>query len=421
MYAVIGTATARADHWPQWRGPEGNSVSRETGLPLHWSEQTGLAWKTPLPDWGTSTPAIWGEAVFVTTEHDGRLLLLKVDGCGGAIVWQREIARGTAHRKTQGADKRTSKFHELHNLASPSPVTDGKIVVAHFGSGDLAACDFDGKLLWKRNLVDDFGAYTIWWGHANSPVLHGDLVISVCMQDSLAGQQEPLAPSYVVAHRLGTGELAWKTMRMTAADAEECDAYTTPVFTQVGGRTQMIVMGGNQLDAYDPATGQQLWHLSGLVGGRTITGPTVGEGLAFATVGMRGPLHAVRLDGSGPLTGAAVAWKHADSTPDSCCPLVYRGLVFLVTDNGIASCLDAKTGALNWKERLAARNFKASPLGADGRVYFLGMDGKCTVVTAAQEFEILAENRLDNEFLASPAVSGGRIYLRGRTALYAIE
>ena len=166
-------------------------------------------------------------------------------------------------------------FHTLHNLASPSPVTNGKLVVAHYGNGDLAAYDFNGQQLWKRNLQADHGPYTIWYGHANSPVLYDDLVLSVCLQDALADRPDKPVKSYVVAHELANGRQRWKTVRMTGAPAEEADAYTTPLLVNVDGQPQLLVMGGNQLDAYDPRTGRQLWFLSGLVGGRTVTSPTV--------------------------------------------------------------------------------------------------------------------------------------------------
>ena len=199
-----------AGDWPQWRGPAGNSTSDETGLPTHWSEKENIAWKTPLPEWGTSTPAIFGDAIFVTSESDGALLFLRIDKGSGQIVWKEQI--GTRQGQPQapwGRNGRT-KYHPLHNMASPSPVTDGQRVIVHFGNGDLASYTFDGQQEWKRNLVADYGPYTIWWGHANSPLLFGDAVISVCMQDSLEGTGRPTAPSYVVAHDKRTGKPLWK-------------------------------------------------------------------------------------------------------------------------------------------------------------------------------------------------------------------
>lgn len=421
-YLLIGfSANGVAGPWPQWRGPEGNSVSEETNLPSVWSETEGVAWKTPLPEWGTSTPAIWDDAIFVTLQHDEQLILMRLSAVHGEPVWTQVVGRGDANRAEPGGEKRTSKFHNLHNLASPSPVTDGERVIVHFGNGELASYKFDGTREWHRNLADDHGRYSIWWGHANSPVLVGDVVISVCMQDSLAGTDQPLAPSYLVAHGKVTGEVKWDTKRMTGADAEQCDSYTTPLLVSHSDRNELVIMGGNWLDGYDPSNGKRLWHLPGLVGGRTITGPTAANGMIFATVGMRGPLHAVKLGGRNELSAAdVVAWKEVQSTPDSCCPVVWKNWLWMVTDNGVASCLEIDTGKAAWRERLGENDYKASPIVADGKVYFLSKSGVTTVVKAQADYEVVAANKLDDEFLASPAVSSGRIYLRGRKALYAV-
>ncbi len=280
-------STAAAENWPQWRGPRGNSTSEETGLPVTWNEELGIAWKTPLPEWGTSTPAIWGDAVFVTAQHGDDLLVLKLNRLTGQIEWTEKV--GEASTPRTGPKREKQKFHQLHNLASPSPVADGEFVVVHFGNGDLAVYDYQGQLQWRRNLQDEYGTYTIWWGHANSPVLYRGLVISVAMQDSLADLGGKQALSYLVAHDLRTGKEVWKSERMTGASKEECDAYTTPVLYAAGESPQLVVMGGNQLDAYDPLSGKQLWYLPGLVGGRTVTGPTVGDGMIYVTRGMRAP------------------------------------------------------------------------------------------------------------------------------------
>lgn len=408
---------ASAENWPQWRGPAGDSVSRETSLPLSWSDRQNLAWKVPLPEWGTSTPAIWDDALFVTTQQDDRLLLLKLARSDGRVEWVRQV--GTAETPRQAEKRSTQKFHRLHNNASPSPVTDGSVVVAHYGNGDLAAFDFDGRLLWRRNLQDDYGTYTIWWGHANSPLLLGDLVVSVCMQDSLADLADKLSPSYLVAHDKHTGQVRWKSPRMTGAEAEQCDSYTTPLLVSTARGPQLVVMGGNQVDAYDPADGRQMWHLGGIVGGRTITGPTSAHGMVYVTQGQRGDLLAVRLGALGKLSQSHIAWRHGDATPDSCCPVVWLDLLFIVADNGIAQCLDAHNGTVHWKQRLPG-DYKASPLAADGRIYFLNTSGTATVVAADSRFQRLAENQIDDETIASPAVSQGRIYLRGRRHLWAI-
>jgi outer membrane protein assembly factor BamB len=412
------TLPALAGNWPQWRGPNGDGVSAEKGLPLQWAENKSVFWKIALPGDGASTPAIWGDAIFLTCQKGEELLLLKVNKVSGKEEWSRTVGTGSLPRSTP-KPRGQQKFHNLHNLASPSPVTNGKVVVAHYGNGDLAAYDFAGKQLWQRNLQKDHGGYTIWWGHANSPVLYKNLVISVCMQDSLKDLGETPVDSYLIAHELETGAQRWKTLRNTQAKAEECDAYTTPLLTEVAGHTELIVMGGNQLDGYDPATGKQLWFLPGLSGNRTITGPTIANGMVYTTCGMRRDLVAVKLGGAGKLPPSSVVWRTKEKTPDSPCPVVSHGLVFIVSDNGIAQCFDAQTGAAKWQERLPG-DHKASPLAVEGRIYFLSRNGRCTVVAAAEQFKKLADNRLDDEFVASPAVSDGKLYLRGRKALYCL-
>jgi outer membrane protein assembly factor BamB len=209
-------------------------------------------------------------------------------------------------------------------------------------------------------------------------------------------------------------------MRMTGAHAEASDSYTTPIFYQAKDHVEMIVMGGNRLDAYDPATGKQLWEFAGIKGNRTITGPTLAGDLVYATTGQRHDLFAIQLGGKGKLDAKAVAWQYDKSTPDSPCPVVWDNLLFLVDDSGVAQCLDAKTGEVKWKERLRGKDFKASPVAADGKVYFLNLSGTCTVVAAKATFEKLAENDLDDDTTASMAVADGRLYIRGKKALYCI-
>lgn len=413
-----------AENWPQWRGPDGNGVSRGTDLPIAWNEGSGLAWKCKLPEWGCSTPAIWDDAVFLTSQtEEGHLLLVRISKKTGKVEWQRQVGTGTPGRiplRGKSADERRhTKFHIDQNLASPSPVTDGKIVVVHFGNGDLAAYDFQGVQLWRRNLQKDHGEYTIWWGHANSPVLYQSLVISVCMQDSCKDLPGNPSPSYIVAHDKQTGEPMWKKLRMTAATAESCDSYTTPIFRHVDDRVEMIVMGGLVLDAYDPANGTRLWYLPGLIGNRTITGPVIAQGMIYVTQGMRQPLLAVKPSGEGERPRKDIQWKLDQGTSDSPTPVVWGELLFLVTNDGVARCVNAQSGRPVWKQRLKG-DYRASPIAAEGRVYFLNMKGLCTVVSASTRFDRLTENQLDDDTLASVAVSDGRLFIRGRKSLYCI-
>lgn len=422
---ALAAPPALAGNWPQWRGPTGDGVVVEDDLPLRWSEAENVAWKCSLPEWGNSTPAIWGDAIFLTSHVEDRdLVLLRIDKRNGRIVWTRQVGSGSTRRAPaghkSGEDRGRQKFHNTHNLATPSPVTDGEVVIAHFGNGDLAAYDFDGKQLWLRNLQQDFGPYTIWWGHGNSPVLCEDLVISVCMQDNCRDFRDEPVPSYVVAHDLRTGEVRWKTLRMTAATMENCDSYTTPIFRRHNDRTEMIVMGGQMLDAYDPRTGKQLWSLPDLIGNRVIPTPVAAADMVFAIQGMREPLLAVRPGGDGKRSPVEIIWQSEKGTSDSPSPIYSNGLVFMVTNNGIAHCFEAKTGKLAWKERIKG-DYRASPIAAAGRIYFLNTAGVTTVLAASDRFERLAENKLDDETVASPAASDGQIFIRGRKSLYCLK
>jgi outer membrane protein assembly factor BamB len=424
LLALLACGLAQAGNWPQWRGPTGDGVSAETGLPLKWSNDSGLLWKFPLDGPASSSPIVWGDAAFLTTQEGDNLSLVKINVKTGQAEWTQKVGSGETPRaplKAKSADERRhQKFHDLQNLASPTPATDGEIVVVHFGNGDLAAYDYAGKQLWRHNLQDDYGTYTIWWGHANSPIIYKDLVVNVCMQDSLSDLPGSPVESYLVAFDKRTGQVRWKTARPTKASAEECDAYTTPVVRTVGNRQELVVMGGNQLDAYDPDTGKQLWYLPGLVGGRTVTGPTLADGLVFATRGMKKPLVAVRPEGSGELPEKDIVWQATQNTPDASSPVAWKGLLFWTTDNGFAFCCDAKTGEVKWNEQRLNGDFKASPVAADGRVYFLDRAGRCTVTAASDKFEQLAVNSLDGDTNASPAFAGGRIYIRTSKALYCV-
>jgi outer membrane protein assembly factor BamB len=419
--------------WPQWRGAEGTGISSEKQPPIVWHEQRSIAWKTAMPGPAASTPAVWGDAVFVTAQTaDDKLLLLRLSKKTGEIVWTQEVGSGTQER--EGPRRQPMKVHKFYSPAGPSPVTNGKVVVAHFGNGDLATYDFDGNRLWKRNLQDDYAPYTSWYGHANSPVIAGDVVISVCMQDSLADLREQPVESYLVAHDLRSGELRWRVPRMTKAQKEECDSYTTPLLCRLNGIEQLIVMGGNQLDAYDPATGRQLWVLAGLTGGRTVTSPIVAKDIVFGTRGLKGPMFALELkppakkslkkNSESPLAPHEfifrdLAWTYNEGSPDSCSPVAWNELLFTITDDGIARCFDLATGNIKWKERLKGQ-YKASPIAADGRIYFLNTEGLTTVISASPRFDKLVENKLDDSTLASPALSDGKLFIRGYKTLYCI-
>jgi outer membrane protein assembly factor BamB len=411
LLAASTDGVAPTDVWPQWRGPTGDSVAPGRGLPIRWSASENIIWKTALPGWANSTPAIWRDAIFVTSQEGERLLLLRVNRRTGAIEWQRTVGRGTPRRQGPTGNGR---FHDEQNMASPSPVTDGEHVWVHFGNGDLACYDGAGQRVWSLNLTERIGRYSIWWGHANSPVLADDLLISVCMQDPKDGGR-----SYVVAHDKRTGKERWLVPRDTGATSEPADAYTTPVLSQRGGRIELVVMGGNVLDAYDAATGKRLWYCAAFNGNRVISGPTVAGDTIYAVQGMRGPVVAVREGGAGDVTATHVRWKYTGATPDAASPVVANGLVFLATNPGVGVCLDATTGREVWKERLGD-GFRATPLVAGDTVYFFSKEGRATLVEAARRFRVRARNDLGEEVVASPAAVGGDLFIRTKEHLLRI-
>ncbi len=347
--------------------------------------------------------------LFVTTQDGSKLLLLALDSRTGKVLWQREVGTGTPRRSGPIGNGR---FHDEQNMATPSPVTDGRHVWVHFGNGDLACYDFAGAKKWSTNLAERFGPYTIWWGHANSPVLVGDLLISVCIQDPKGG-----GPSYVVALDKETGTEKWLTKRSTGAKEEPADAYTTPLVYHHSGQTEVIVFGGNVLDAYDPADGKRLWQCAAFKGNRVISGPTLAGDTVYAVQGMKGPVFAI--NAAQGVDNDRVRWTHKAVTPDAASPLAVAGLVFLVNNSGTAYCLDAADGKELWKERLQGE-FRASPLYAGGKVYFFSKEGKATIVNAARTYSVVGEADLGEQIIASPAAAGGSLFLRTKQNVYRI-
>jgi outer membrane protein assembly factor BamB len=408
-----GSQAKPADTWPQWRGPTNDNHAPGKNLPIKWSKTDNIAWKTPIPGWGNSTPAIWKDAVFVTTQDAKRLILLRLDSASGKIRWRREVGEGEPRRKGPLGNLR---FHDEHNMASPSPVTDGKHVWVHFGNGDLACYDYAGERVWSMNLAEKYGFYSIWWGHANSPILVGDALISVCMQDPKGGGK-----SYVVAHDKLTGKEKWLTPRDYGAKEEPADAYTTPFIYNNQGKPELIVFGANVVDAYDPADGKRLWHCKPFTpkGNRVISGATLAGDTIYAVEGMKGPLFAIKAGGKGNVSATHVRWKHAGKTPDAASPVIANGLVYIANNDGVVTCLEADSGKELWIERLSEK-FRATPLVADGRVYLFSKEGRAIILEASRELKELARNDLGEDIWASPAAAMGSLFIRTREHLYRI-
>lgn len=421
--AIVGLASpAFAENWPGWRGPLHNGSSPETGLPLQWSTNRNVAWTAPLPGHGAATPAVWNDTVFVSTADTNRnLVLLAFDRTNGAVRWQRPLGTGD--------------FSQGHNnLASPSPVTDGRIVCALYGSGDLAALDFSGRVLWARNLGADFGRFSIMWLYGSSPLLHdGRLYVQVLQRNpssyKYSKDDRAERDSYLLCVDPATGKDLWRHVRRTDASDEAMEAYTTPVpFAGAKGEDLLAVVGGDYVTAHLAATGEELWRCGGLNPKRgrwmrVVPTPVAGAGMIFACGPKREAVIAIRDGGRGDVTSTHTAWTHGDVTSDCCTPLFYRGRLYLMDgDKKRIACLDPVSGAVRWTGVLPVGSIlRASPTGADGRVYCLAESGEVVVLEAGDEFRILATAAMgDGPCRASIVVAQGRLFIRTSRRLWCI-
>jgi outer membrane protein assembly factor BamB len=382
-----------AEDFPQFRGLTGQGHSRESGLPLTWSETENIVWKTPLPGSGWSSPLIQGEHIWLTTAvDDGRSLrALCLDVSHGQILHNVEVF----HKDDPG------KIHEKNSHASPTPVLDGDRVYVHFGSHGTACLTTEGEIIWKTRLD-----YYHRHGPGGSPTLEGDLLIIHC--DGFDAQ-------FVVALNKHTGQEVWRV------DRDGKHAYSTPLVIDVAGQRQLISVGGEWVFAYDPPTGRILWQVRYPGGYSTIPRPVYGHGLVFLSSGYDKPVfYAIRPTGSGDVTETHVAWTLERGSPLTPSPLLVGDELYLVSDDGILTCVEAATGKAHWRQRLGG-NFSASPLYADGRIYLLDENGNSTVVAPNKEsYQKLAVNVLPGRTLASPAASAGSLFLRTDAALYRI-
>lgn len=411
--------------WPQWRGPLATGEAPEADPPVEWSESRNVRWKAAIPGHGQATPLVWGDRVFVTTAvpiaesgvSEGlfrnltrrifgtegasevlQYLVLALDRHDGRVVWERTAREEVPH---QGR-------HQTGSWASPSPVTDGDVLCAFFGSQGLYCYDLDGELLWDK----DFGDLEIrmGFGEGTSPALHGNTIV---VNWDHQGQ------SFITALDKLTGQEKWLT------DRDELTSWATPLIVEHDGRAQVVTSATNRVRSYDLDTGALLWEGEGVTL-NAIPSPVAANGLVYLMGGFRGnELYAVRLENaSGDITGSeAIVWWLDENTPYVPSPLLHDGILYLTKgNNGILSAYDARTGALLYgPERLPGiRSLYASPVAAGGRVYIPSRDGTTLVIATGPRFELLSVNILDDDFDASPAVVDGEIYLRGHQHLYCI-
>lgn len=401
---AVSLASSAQGDWPQWRGADGRGASEVKNLPVEFSPESNLVWKLDLPGRSAATPALVRDRLFLTSP-DGADLYFYAVSTDGKVLWRKKIGTG---------DRRLG-FNSKNNLASPSPVSDGEHVWVMVGSGDIACFDFNGNEVWHRNTAKDHGPITNDFGLASSPLLWKDRLLVSCIHRR--------AESYVLAIDKLTGKELWKTFRPTDAQEESRDAYSSPaIYDPPGGRPELILVGGDMVTAQDPMTGAELWrhgeiNLKGDKTLRIVVSPVAGDGLIYATSAKRGPVHAIKPGGSGDVTKSQRAWTRREHTPDVATPVVAGDLFFMVQENGVASCLDAKTGKEHWSRRIGTGFFFSSPLVADGKLYVANEAGKVFVLAATPEFKALATNDVGDVCLASPVPGPGRLYFRTEHAL----
>jgi outer membrane protein assembly factor BamB len=397
-------APALAENWPQWRGPNLDGISKETGLPTEWSESKNVVWTLKLPGKGGSTPAVWGDRIFLTSA-DGDDLDLMCVSTEGKELWKQKLGEGDrAFMRGEG------------NNASPSPSTDGKHVYAFAGTGDLACFDFDGKEVWKFNVQDRYGKFGAMHGLHTSPLLDGDRLY---LQLLHAGG----------ANVIALDKTNGKVERKSDGTGENKDSYASPMIWRKGKEAYLITHGNDYAIAHKLDDGSEIWRVGGLNPKdsyrrdlRFVASPVATPDLIVIPSAKDHGVVGLKPDAEGSVMPGSKheAWRLKNSTPDVPSPLVHDGLVYLCRENGTLICLDAKSGEEKYSQKLHAAIYRASPVYADGNIYLTARDGFVTVVKAGPKYEKVAVNELRDDLAASPAISGGRIYLRGWKTLYAI-
>jgi outer membrane protein assembly factor BamB len=401
-------APVAAENWPQWRGPTNDGISNEKGLPTEWDATKNVVWKLKLPGQGGSTPAIWGDRIFLTSADGADLVLLCI-GTDGQERWRQKL--GTGNRRYMGNEG---------NCASASPSTDGKHVWTFTGTGDLACFDFDGKQVWHFNAQERYGQFRIMHGMHSTPLLDGDRLYVQLLHGG---------GFHVIALDKATGKEIWKVERPSDGRGEGQHSYASPVLWRKGKDAYLVIHGCDYTTGHRLDNGAEIWRVGGLnpkdhynATLRFVTTPLATPDLIVIPTAKRGPVVGLKPDASGMVEPGSrfEQWRMPKNTPDVPSPLIHDGLLYLCGESGQLTCLEAKTGKELYSQKLHAARYRASPVFADGKIYLTARDGTVTVVKAGPKFEQVAVNKLPDEIASSPAVSGGRIYLRGFDTLYAI-
>jgi outer membrane protein assembly factor BamB len=413
LLLTISSGQTRADNWPTWRGTTGMGLTSETSLPAHWSATENIRWKTPLPERGNSTPIVWGNRIFITQalEKENKRLLLCFDRANGKLLWQ----SGVTH-----AEKESS--HETNPYCSASPVTDGKTVVAWFGSAGVSAYDFSGKEIWHR----DLGVQKHEWGYGSSPLIQGNLVFI---------QFGPGSRNFLVALDKKSGKTVWQTDENVVEPAERFDgfagqkgkymgAFSAPILIKVNGHDELVVSLPNRVASFAPKTGKELWSCQGL-NPLIYASPVYADGVVVAMGGFNGTSIAVRTGGSGDVTATHRLWEKRKTKQRLGSGVIHQGHIFVLNADGIAECLDLKTGDTVWSERIkgpGAKNGSWSSMVLSGdRLYVPNQSGDVAIIRASPKFELIGINSIGEEMTnASLAVSNGQLYLRTHQNLWCI-
>jgi outer membrane protein assembly factor BamB len=409
---LLATIVPLHGQWPQFRGPNGDGTAGAAKLPLTWSEEQSVRWKTPIHGRAWSSPVVQDNQVWVTTAtEDGRDY--------SAVALDLETGKVLHDLKIFHVDN-PEEAHPFNSYASPTPVIEkGRLYVSYGRHGTAAIDTTTGKTVWQRQDI----RCNHFRGAGSSPILFRNLLIL---------HFDGIDVQFVVALDKETGKTVWRTPRSIdfqdlgpdgkpIGDGDFRKAYATPHMITVSGQPLLISLAGKAMYAYDPMTGKERWHVVERKNHSASTRPVFGHGLIFYPTGWDGTqLFAVRPDGSGDVTATHVVWRFARSVPVKPSVLLVDDLVYMISDSGIASAVDAKSGTLVWQSRVGG-SFSASPLSASGRIYLFDEDGKTTVIEAGRTFKVLAENFLDNGFMASPAVAGDALIVRTTLDVYRIE
>jgi hypothetical protein len=403
---MLTATVSMAEDWPCFRGPSRQGISGEKNLPERWSATSNIAWKTAIAGEGWSSPIVWGERVFVTTATDKgeSFRLICIDRKSSAVVWDREVLRQQAGHKSR-----------QNSYASSTPATDGQHVYVVAADGSIAAVSFKGDVVWTNR---DFNYYSEH-GLAVSPVLYKDLVIvpfdwSSEGPDTTLGWQKPWDKAVIVALNKNTGKVQWKGQRGASRIA-----HVTPQILNENGSDQLVSGAGDVVQGFDLTTGERIWTARS-PGEGVVPSIVIGDGLIFATSGFGEPaIRAIRTGGRGDVTQTHIAWELRDDVPKIPSMLYVKPYLFLVTEGGLAKCIKAATGEVLGEARLKGK-VSASPVWAEGKIYFLSEEGVTTITETGPEFKIIAGNELGEKCCASLAISQGQIFIRTENNLYCI-